>query len=132
MDATEALKQKLPAFAGYADLAARRLTDEEVRAYLGERLAGLSERLAPTGAPADRLNDLILRAEFLTQRASPYFDSNELDAAHLDAVAAADLAAVDLADRVDSVFNVDMLPKYLDDAQAALDARDRAMESVRA
>jgi len=132
MDANEALKQKLPGFAGYGDLAARRLTDGEVRAYLGERLAGLSVRLDPTGAAAERLDGLILRAEFMNQQALPYFDSTTLDASHIEAVAGADLATVELADRADGVFNVDMLPDYLDKVAAAMDARDRAMQSSRA
>jgi hypothetical protein len=129
MDAMEVLKEKLPGFAGYADLAARRLTDEEVRAYLGERLAALAMRLAPPGPTAERLDALIQRTEFTNQRAQPFFDSDALDRARLQAVGAADLATVELADRSDSVFNLEMLSKYLDETQAVLDARDRAMES---
>jgi hypothetical protein len=129
MDATAALKGKLPGFAGYADLGARRVTDGKVRAYLGERLAALSVRLAPSGAAAERLNALILRTEFTDQQAQLYFDSATLDASRLQAVATADLAAVELADRADSVSNLDTLPQYLDETTAVLDARDRAMES---
>jgi hypothetical protein len=129
MDATEELKEKLPGFAGYADLPARRLTDEEVRAYLGERLAALAARLAPTGPTADRLDTLILRIEFTNQHAQPFFDSDTLDAARLQSVGAADLATVEIADRSEGVFNIEMLPKYLDETQSVLDARDRAMES---
>ncbi|HEX8806770.1 MAG TPA: hypothetical protein VF741_07460 [Candidatus Aquilonibacter sp.] len=129
MDASQVLQERLPRFAGYADLPARRLTDEEVRAYLGERLAALSMRLMPTGPSADHLNALQLRTEFTNQHAQPFFDSESLDVAHAQAVADADLATVELADRSDSVSNLDMLPKYLDETQAVLDARDRAMES---
>ncbi|HTZ54313.1 MAG TPA: hypothetical protein VMB20_04570 [Candidatus Acidoferrum sp.] len=129
MDATEVLKQKLPGFAGYAALEQRRLTDEEVRAYLGERLAGLSVRLEPTGPTAERLDALILRAEFTNQMAFRNIESTNLDAAQTETIATADLAAVELADRADSVFDVDMLPSYLDAAEAALNARDSAMES---
>jgi hypothetical protein len=129
MDAMEVLKEKLPGFAGYADLAARRLTDEEVRAYLGERLAALATRLVPPGPTAERLDALIQRTEFTNQRAQPFFDSDALDTARLLAVGAADLATVELADRSDSVINLEMLSKYLDETQAVLDARDRAMES---
>ncbi len=131
MEASEVLKERLPGFAGYGDLGARRLTDEEVRAYLGERLAALSVRLAPTGPAGERLDALILRTEFTNQHAQPFFDSEALDAQHAQAVAAADLATVELGDRTDSVFNLDMLPKYLDEAQAVLDARDRTMETIK-
>jgi hypothetical protein len=129
MDATEVLKQKLPGFAGYAALSQRHLTDEEVRAYLGERLAGLSVRLDPTGPTAERLDDLILRAEFTNQTVFRVYENLTLDAAQAETIAAADLAVVEVADRADSVFDVDMLAKYLDAAEAALNARDRAMET---
>jgi hypothetical protein len=129
MDPTEVLKQKLPGFAGYATLNQRRLTDEEVRAYLGERLAGLSVRLDPTGTTADRLDALILRTEFTNQTVFRTYENVQLDPVQTQTIAAADLATVELADRVDSVFDVDMLPKYLDAAESALNARDRAMES---
>lgn len=129
MDVSEVLKEKLPGFVGYAELEQRRLTDEEVRAYLGERLAGLSVRLEPTGATGERLDALILRAEFMNQAAFRVFERATLDAARTQAVATADLAAVELADRADSVFDIDMLPSYLDDAEAVLNARDLVMES---
>jgi hypothetical protein len=129
MDATEVLKQKLPGFAGYAAMEQRHLTDEEVRAYLGERLAGLSVRLEPSGSTGERLDALILRTEFTNQTVFRVFENVTLDAEQTQAVAAADLAAVELADRADSVFDLDMLPKYVDEAEAALNARDRAMES---
>jgi hypothetical protein len=130
MDATEVLKQKLPGFAGYATMGQRHLTDEEVRAYLGERLAGLSLRLDPTGPTGERLDALILRTEFTNQVAFRAFENAQLDAAQTETMAAVDLATVELADRADSVFDVDMLAKYLDAAEAALNARDSAMESV--
>jgi hypothetical protein len=130
MDATEVLKQKLPGFAGYAALGQRRLTDEEVRAYLGERLAGLSVRLDPTGPTGERLDALILRTEFTNQTAFRNYENADLNAAQTETLAAADLATVELADRADGVFDVDMLPKYLDAAEAALNARDSAMEAV--
>jgi hypothetical protein len=130
MDATEALKEKLPGFAGYAEMQQRHLTDEEVRAYLGERLAGLSVRLDPTGPTGERLDALILRTEFTNQAVFKVYESATLDAARTQAIAQADLTTVELADRADSVFELDMLPNYLDAAEAAMDARDRSMEST--
>jgi hypothetical protein len=128
MDATEVLKQKLPGFAGYA-AGQRHRTDEEVRAYLGERLAGLSVRLDPVGSMGERLDALILRTEFTNQQAFRTYEAAQLDPTQTQTIAAADLATVELADRADGVFDVDMLPKYLDAVEAALNQRDRAMES---
>ncbi len=129
MDASEVLKEKLPGFAGYAETQQRHLTDEEVRAYLGERLAGLSVRLGPTGPTGERLDALILRTEFTNQAVFRVYENATLDAPRSQAIAEADLAAVELADRADGVFDLDMLPSYLDAAEAAMDARDRAMDS---
>jgi hypothetical protein len=130
MDASEVLKEKLPGFVGYAEMVQRHLTDEEVRAYLGERLAGLSVRLEPAGPTGERLDALILRTEFTNQTVFRGYENATLDAARTEAIAQADLSAVELADRADGVFDVDMLPSYLDAAEAAMDARDRAMEST--
>lgn len=130
MDASEVLKEKLPGFAGYAQMEQRRLTDGEVRAYLGERLAAISVRLAPAGSTAERLDALILRTEFTNQIAFRGYENATLDPGRTEAIASTDLATVELADRADGVFNVDMLPSYLDAAEAALNARDRAMESI--
>ncbi len=129
MDATEVLKEKLPGFAGYAEMEQRHLTDEEVRAYLGERLAGLSVRLDPAGPTGERLDALILRTEFTNQVVFRVYESATLDATQTQAIASADLTTVELADRADGVFDLDMLPKYLDEAEAALNARDQAMQS---
>ncbi len=128
MDATEVLKEKLPGFAGYAEMPQRHLTDEEVRAYLGERLAGLSVRLDPTGPTGERLDALILRTEFTNQAVFRGYETATLDAVRTQAIAVADLSAVELADRADGVFDVDMLPSYLEAVEAAMDTRDRAME----
>lgn len=123
---TAALSEKIPGFPGYADADSRRLADEEVRAYLGEALAALSDRLGPVGPLTDHLEATLLRAEFMNQSAFREFESADLDEARLHAMAAADLTAIDLGDRAASV-DAGSLASYLDAVMAALDARERVM-----
>jgi hypothetical protein len=53
----------VPGYAGHADARARRLSDQQVRAWVGEMLAELRGRL-PADGPADRLDALMMRCEF--------------------------------------------------------------------
>jgi hypothetical protein len=56
----------VPGYAGHADASARRLSDQHVRAWVGERLAELRERV-PFDGQADRVEALLLRCEFADQ-----------------------------------------------------------------
>ena len=80
-------------------------------------------RLEPAGPTGERLDALILRTEFTNQVVFRVYESAALDAAQTQAIASADLTTVELADRADGVFDLDMLPKYLDEAEAALNAK---------
>lgn len=127
MDTTAELAEKIPGFPGYADTDSRRLADEEVRAYLGEALAALSDRLGPSvGSLTERLESTLLRAEFMNQAAFRQFESADLDETRMRAMAAADLAAVELGDQAASI-DAASLAGYLDAVAAALDARERIM-----
>jgi hypothetical protein len=53
----------VPGYAGHADARARRLSDQQVRAWVGEMLAGLRERL-PADGYSERLDALIMQCEF--------------------------------------------------------------------
>ncbi len=53
----------IPAYAGRADAPARRLADQQVRAWVGERLAAVRDRL-PAGPASPVLDDVILHCEF--------------------------------------------------------------------
>jgi hypothetical protein len=62
-DDVSELHRLIPAYAGHADAAARRLSDQQVRAWAGESLVDLRDRLdvAPI---SDRFEALLLRCEF--------------------------------------------------------------------
>ena len=126
MDALGALRAKIPTFPGYSDADSRRLADEEARAYHGEALAGLNDRVG-AGPLAERYGAVLLRAEFINQSAFRPFETADLSDAQIESMVQADLATVELADRAESLPD-EALPGYLDEVTAALDARDRAME----
>jgi hypothetical protein len=53
----------VPGYAGHADVQARRLSDQQVRAWVGEMLAALQARI-PADGLSDRLDALLMRCEF--------------------------------------------------------------------
>jgi hypothetical protein len=56
----------VPGYAGHADMLSRRLSDQQVRAWVGELLAGMRERVA-AGEQQERLEALLMRCEFADQ-----------------------------------------------------------------
>jgi len=128
MDALAALRAKIPGFPGYEDADARRLSDEQVRAYLGEALAAIGPRLSCPDPLPERYESTLLRVEFMNHAAFGVYESATLDGAGSIAMAAADLAAVDLAEVADAVDSAS-LGTYLDSVNAALDERERVMRA---
>jgi hypothetical protein len=127
MDAIESIKARIPQFAGYGELEARRDDDELVRSYLGEALSTLNANHPDFFAERSEVyENLIIRAGFMNQMAFRSFEYAKLDQAHLDAVAQNDQAMLDLADRAPNVAAGDVAA-YLDELTAAFDRRDAAM-----
>lgn len=62
-DDVSALRAVLPAYAGHAAAADRRLSDQQVRAFTGELLVDLEDRVALDGV-RDRFDALLMRCEF--------------------------------------------------------------------
>jgi hypothetical protein len=129
MDALAVLRSKIPDFPGYADQEERRLSDELVRSYLGEALAGLQTRIGSQAPP--RLEDLLVRAGFMNQAAFHAFEYAHLDATHIEAISSNDARIVELADDAVNV-TVATLDHYMADVGAAFDARDQAMKTAAA
>jgi hypothetical protein len=130
MDPLELLNERIHNFPGYATDTDRRLADEMVRAFLGEMLADLQVKLAPLDeAVAGQIGELMFRAGFTNQIAFRPYESAALDDAGVAEIAAADAAAVNLAD-VAATVRKDGLPSFLAEVVAAFDARDAAMRSL--
>lgn len=62
-DDVSAMRDLIPAYAGHADTIARRLSDQQVRAWTGEALVDLQDRL-PLGGLQDRFDKLLFHCEF--------------------------------------------------------------------
>jgi hypothetical protein len=119
------VRTRVRGYAGLADPMARRLSDQYLRAWAGETLAGLRERAEIPDAVRERLDDAILRCELGDQRLLVEFEQHGALArpeaqAHLAAADAAMVAAVDAAL---SAPDHEALAKAVDAVRAAYDAR---------
>jgi hypothetical protein len=130
MKPLEELRAKIAGFPGYGSEMQRRLSDEYVRSYLGEALAALAARCTLEPQVRERLDDLIMRVGFADPHA---FSNRPTPAADADddggAVAEADFATVELADRAASL-DAQAVSSYLDEAVALLDKRDGALRAA--
>lgn len=121
-DDLTALRSHIPEYPGQNDTSSRRLSDQYVRAWLGERLGALRDRF-PQSAVSDRLDDLILHCQFGDQgviRAveGEHFADPDV-AARLDAQ---DLLVVVLAERAASVTGP-RLAAYVGEVEATVKQR---------
>lgn len=119
----ELLRERIPGYADYADGDARHDVDKQVRAYLGEALAGARDRVRPQGALAERLDGEILRCQFSDQREIRAVDHARFDPRLVARVHALDRELVTIADRVRDITEADQLGVALDDAARAFDER---------
>jgi hypothetical protein len=131
MKPVEQLRAKIAGFPGYDGDLERRLSDEYVRSYLGEALANLA---ASNVLPPDlhgRIDALVLRVGFADPRdfATHHIVAAGDAADDGGAVAAADAATVELADRAASL-DTASAPRYLDDVAATLDEREAAIRAA--
>jgi hypothetical protein len=124
------VRSAIPGYAGHGDVAARRLSDQQVRAWVGERLAALRERLPLDGATAE-FDDAILHCEFGDQGVIKALEGSRFGepaiAAGVEAVDARVLAAAAGADRVDAAG----LPAFVTGVRDALRARIDAILGLR-
>jgi len=131
MEPLELLRAKIAGFPGYDGEHERRLSDEYVRAYLGEALADLEARHVLPDDLQQRLDDLLLRIEFADSGAfaGHHIEASNDGASDGGAVAAADAATVELADRAAAV-DSQSAPRYFDDVTAILNQRDAAIRAA--
>jgi len=129
MDDLASLQERIKTYADYADEDSRTLADQQVRAYVGECLWALRDRLAPDGAPGEQLEALLFRCEFTDQRVIRAIDHlKELESAVLGRVRGLDRSLVDAADRSTSIEAAE-LAAYLTELGTLFDARATALVS---
>lgn len=131
MEAPDELRAKIADFPGYGNDVELRRSDEYVRAYLGEALAAIGARCTLAPDVRQRLDDLLLRVEFADPRVfATHRVAGETEPEDgVRAVARADVATVELADRAAEV-DAESAPRFLDEAVDALDARNAALRAV--
>lgn len=131
MEASDELRAKIADFPGYGNDIELRRSDEYVRAYLGEALASIGTRCTLAPDVRQRLDDLLLRVQFADPRAfAAHRIAGEIEPEDgVRAVARADVATVELADRAASV-DAESAAGFLEEAVAALDERAAALRAV--
>ena len=123
MSALDDIKAEIPDFPGCEGEEECRRSDEEVRSYVGERLAALDGKV-----PAEQkelYEALLLRCEFMNQEAFKIFDEDRNEA-RIAAVIDADAALVAAAKPLDANANIG---EALNAIRDALDRRDAAMSN---
>jgi hypothetical protein len=116
----------IPSYAGHADVTARRLSDQQVRATVGEMLTDLGERLSLQDV-RDRYDAVLLRCEFGDQHVILAVEEERFGRPELaELVENADRALIGVANRGPSVTAAE-LPAFLDDLKAAFDQRAAAI-----
>lgn len=131
MEPLEELRAKIAGFPGYDGDVELRLSDEYVRSYMGEALVELSARCKLAPSMQKRLDDLVLRVGFADPRsfAMHHRIAEQNGSNDGGAVAAADAATVELADRAASL-DAASIPRFLDDVSALLDKRETAIRAL--
>jgi hypothetical protein len=124
MDDVSFLRQRIESYADYTNRADRLRSDEEVRAYVGEALARLGERLRPAGAAGETLGNALLRCEFADQSLARTLDADDVGEPEILALRAADRELVALADRADAVDAAEV-QAYVTAVDDALQRRSR-------
>ena len=72
----------MPDYAGHADAAARRLSDQQVRAWVGEQLVDLEDRLPVERGPR-AVEALLMRCEFADQHVIHAIEDDRFGAGEL-------------------------------------------------
>jgi len=124
----QALTGLLPAYAGHGDGQARRLSDQQVRAYAGESLVDLQDRLA-VGPVQDRFDALLMRCEFGDQHVIKALeDARFAEPEAAAAVESCDRALVEVAGRARDV-DAAGLEAFVADLERAFDDRAAAVSA---
>ena len=99
MDDLDYLRARIPAYADYADEDTRHLVDKQVRAYVGEALSLLQERLGTIADPlGGRLEAVLMMCEFTNQKLVIAMDHAHLSDGEVELLHQVDHQLVSIAD----------------------------------
>jgi hypothetical protein len=124
------LRERIPAYADYADEDARHLVDKQVRAYVGEALSRLRERLGPSLGPAaaERLENVLLMCEFTNQQFVRKLDHSLLSDDEVEHLHEVDHELIQEAERGDQV-DAPSLDAFLNEIEDLFARRVKAIVS---
>lgn len=99
------LKERIPAYADYGDEDARHLVDKQVRAYVGEALSTIRERLAAdlVETVSEQLEKTLLMCEFSNQQLIHILDHAHLSNTEIEELHEVDHELIQTADRANGV-----------------------------
>jgi hypothetical protein len=115
------LRSVLPAYAGQDDAPARVLSDQQVRAWTGESLVDLQDRMALDGLQ-ERFDKLLMRCEFSDQHLTRALEHGVFHTPETAAVEHYDSRIVAAAARARTI-GPDGLSALFDELERAFDAR---------
>jgi hypothetical protein len=118
----------VPGYAGHADAIARRLSDQQVRAWVGEMLADLEDRL-PIDAVRDQFEAVLLHCEFGDQHVIKAIEDNRFaQPDKVKLVEDVDRRLIEVANRSRTI-EPDGLSALLEDLERAFQERAAAIEA---
>jgi hypothetical protein len=128
MDGLVFLKERIPAYADYGDEDARHLVDKQVRAYVGEALSMIRERLAADLAEtvSEQLEKTLLMCEFSNQQLIHVLDHAHLSTIEIEELHEVDHELIQTADRADAI-EAHKLDAYLSDLVSLFARRAQAV-----
>jgi len=105
MDGLSFLRERIPAYADYGDEDARHLVDKQVRAYVGEALSLVRERLSTdiAGTVAEQLEKTLLMCEFSNQQLMHMLDHTTLSTVEIEELHEVDHELIQTADRANAI-----------------------------
>ncbi|MBV8602078.1 MAG: hypothetical protein JO359_10995 [Candidatus Eremiobacteraeota bacterium] len=123
----EYLHVRIPAYADYAEEDDRHLVDKQVRAYVGEALSVLRDRLGSlSGSVEARLERVLLMCEFTNQQMMQILDHAHLSGEEVELLHHVDHELVETADRSATIEQA-ALDAYLEEIEALFARRVKAV-----
>lgn len=130
MDDLSALKSRIPSYADYGDEDSRHLSDQQIRAWVGERLASLDGRLGLSRSELAGVFEAVMTScEFGDQRLIKALEKRILDTATLAALHHADLAIVEAGLATESIADMKAAGAHLDRIRALFRERYALIDS---
>lgn len=130
MDDVTYVRERIESYADYTDQDARHLVDKQIRAWVGEALSRLRERLAPPAESGAALDALLLHCEFSDQRVIRAADHGSFgEPGLMDRIHGFDRALVEIAENAGEI-DLPHLSGYIQRIDALFEERFGAIKAA--